>query len=169
MKKLVAKLGLASKKIDCCMNRCMLYTDDTKECKFCGVEKYKPSKPSDGLKTFAPVKRMHYLPLILRLKRLYSSICSVAHMRWHAENKRTEGVMCHPSNGEVWKHFDSTYPDFAHDPRNVRLGLCADSFTPYNQSGCTYSCWPIIVTPYNLPLELYMTALYMFLTCIIPT
>ena len=77
------------------------------------------------------------------------------------------GVMCHLSDGEVWKHFDSIYLDFAHDLRNVRSELCADGFTPYNQSGCTYSCLLVIVTPYNLPLELCMTAPYIFLTCII--
>ena len=76
--------------------------------------------------------------------------------------------MCHPSDGEAWKHFDETFPDFAVEPRNVRLGLCVDGFTPFGQSGKPYSCWPVIVTPYNLPLELCMTTPYMFLTLIIP-
>src|ERR1044072_3343118 len=35
-------------------------------------------------------------------------------------------------------------------------------------SGSAYSCWPVIVTPYNLPPEMCMTKPYMFLTCIIP-
>ena len=76
--------------------------------------------------------------------------------------------MCHPFDGEAWKHFDSIYLDFARGLRKVGLGLCIDCFTPYNQSGSTYSYWPTIVTPYNLPLELCMTAPYMFRTCIIP-
>ena len=31
--------------------------------------------------------------------------------------------MCHPSDGEAWKHFDRMHPEFSQDPRNVRLGL----------------------------------------------
>lgn len=30
-----------------------------------------------------------------------------------------------------------------------------------------YSCWLVILTPYNLPPEIYMTKPYMFLTCLI--
>ncbi|GAU46507.1 hypothetical protein TSUD_285890 [Trifolium subterraneum] len=61
------------------------------------------------------------------------------------------------------------YPDFAKEPRNVRLGLCSDGFTPYTQvSGTPYSCWPIIVTPYNLPPEMCMSKSYMFLAAVIP-
>ncbi|RDX81489.1 hypothetical protein CR513_37829, partial [Mucuna pruriens] len=82
-----------------------------------------------------------------------------------------EGVLCHPSEGKLgnaWKHFDKLYPEFASKPQNVRLGLCVDGFTPFSQSTTPYSCWPVIVTPYNLPLELCMMTPYMFLTLIIP-
>ena len=87
-----------------------------------------------------PVKRMHYLALIPRLRRLYASMSFAPHMRWHCEDKRKEGLLCHPLDGEAWKHFDETFTDFAVEPRNVRLGLCADGFTPYGQSGKPYSC-----------------------------
>jgi len=50
----------------------------------------------------------------------------------------------------------------------VRLGLCADGFTPFAQSERPYSIWPVVVTPYNLPPDMCMTTPYMFLTCIIP-
>ena len=81
IKKLVAKLGLASRKIDCCVNGCMLYTDDARECKFCAADIYKSCKTGDGKKNLVPVKRIHSLPLILRLKRLYSSMSLASHMR----------------------------------------------------------------------------------------
>ncbi|KAL0282750.1 UNVERIFIED_CONTAM: hypothetical protein Sradi_7252600, partial [Sesamum radiatum] len=32
--------------------------------------------------------------------------------------------MCHQSDVEMWKYFDRMHPDFAEEPRNVRLGLC---------------------------------------------
>ena len=72
-------------------------------------------------------------------------------MRWHVQNKRNDGVMIHPSQGDAWQHFDQTYPDFASDPQNIRLGLCSDGFTPNNQFSKPYSCWHMVVTPYNLP------------------
>ena len=96
---------------------------------------------------------MYYFPLTLRLKRFFVSISSAPHMRWYVENKRNDGVMTHPFHGEAWQHFDGTYPDFASDPRNIRLRFCFNNFTPNNQFNKPYSCWPVIITPYNLPLR----------------
>src|ERR1044072_2051497 len=171
-KKIVAKLGLTAKKIDCCEHGCMLfYTEEDmklKQCKFCGGPRYHSKKVGRDKYKEVPVKRMHYLPLIPRLKRLYASMSSAPHMRWHFENRRQPGVLCHPSDGEAWKHFDGKYKDFAEEPRNVRLGLCSNGFMPFSNSAKPYSCWPVIVTPYNLPPELCMTTPYMFLTLVIP-
>jgi len=91
------------------------------------------------------------LPLTPRLQRLYHTAGIAEQMTWHATHEAQDGVMCHPSDAEAWKHFDRTYPDFGSEARNVRLGLCADGFAPHGQFGRTYSCWPVIVTPYNLP------------------
>ncbi|XP_070054771.1 uncharacterized protein [Nicotiana tomentosiformis] len=121
-KRLVSKLGLSSMRIDCCKDGCMLYykgDTDLERCKFCEKPRFK--RVSSG-KNVA-VKSMHYLSIIPRLKRLYTSMSSAHHMRWHYENRRSLGVMCHSSDGEAWKHFDRTYPDYASEPRNVRLGL----------------------------------------------
>ncbi|XP_019240825.1 PREDICTED: uncharacterized protein LOC109220814 [Nicotiana attenuata] len=168
-KKLVSKLGLSSERIDCCEKGCMLfYKDDAalENCKFCNQPRYKKVINSKSKKV--PVKAMHYLPLIPRLKRLYASMSSAPHMKRHYENRRPPGILCHPSDGEAWKHFDRVFPDFASEPRNIRLGLCADGFTPFSVSAAPYSCWPVFVTPYNLPPELCMTSPYLFLTCIVP-
>nr|XP_016453702.1 PREDICTED: uncharacterized protein LOC107778035 [Nicotiana tabacum] len=149
-KKLVSKLGLSSERIDCCEKGCMLfYKDDAalENCKFCNQPRYK--KAINSKKKKVPVKAMHYLPLIPRLKR-------------------PPGILCHPSDGEAWKHFDRLFPNSASEPRNIRLGLCADGFTPFSVSATPYSCWPMFVTPYNLPPELCMTSPYLFLTCIVP-
>ncbi|XP_070043072.1 uncharacterized protein [Nicotiana tomentosiformis] len=43
-----------------------------------------------------------------------------------------------------------------------------DRFTPFSVSATPYSCWPVFVTPYNLPPEMCMTSPYLFLTCIVP-
>lgn len=110
-KRLISKLGLSSTRIDCCENGCMLYFKDDidlESCKFCRHPRYKLD--SGGKKL--TIKAMHYLPLIPRLKRLYASNSSAPNMTWHSENRRPPGVMCHPSDGEAWKHFDRTYPKF---------------------------------------------------------
>ena len=62
---------------------------------------------------------MYYLPLISRLKRLYASNKSSPHMGWYSENRRPTGVMFHPSDGEAWKYFDTTYPDYVAEPQNI--------------------------------------------------
>ncbi|WVZ15584.1 hypothetical protein V8G54_013150 [Vigna mungo] len=83
--------------------------------------------------------------------------------------RSSNGVLHHPFDGEAWKHFDRVHLDFAIEPRNARLGLCSDGFNLYVQaSNIPYSCWLVIVTPYNLPPDMCMSKQYMFLTCLIP-
>lgn len=74
-------------------------------------------------------------------------------MRWHASS--VDEVMRHPAHSLAWKHLDHTYPDFAQETRNIRLGLSTDGFQPFGQSGKQYTYWPVIVTPYNLPSWLW--------------
>jgi hypothetical protein len=76
--------------------------------------------------------------------------------------------MAHPSDGEAWKHFDQMHPEFAKEPRNVRLGLCTDGFAPFGNFGKNYSCWPVMVTPYNLPPWLCMKRQFIFLSVLVP-
>ncbi|KAL0324682.1 UNVERIFIED_CONTAM: hypothetical protein Scaly_2435300 [Sesamum calycinum] len=90
-------------------------------------------------------------------------------MTWHAIHQTEEGSMCHPSDAETWKHFDRMYPDFAEEPRNVRLGLCADNFVPHGQYSRNYSCWSVIITPYIFPPGMCMSSDYIFLTVVIPS
>ncbi|XP_059295654.1 uncharacterized protein LOC132048990 [Lycium ferocissimum] len=166
-KTLVTKLGLSSVKIDCCENCCILYYKDDvsiESYNFCSSDRLKQTRSGKRV----AVKIMHYLPLIPRLKRLYASNSSAIHMIWHSENRRLPGVMYHPSDGEAWQHFDRTYPDFSVEPHNVRLGLCSDGFTPNSISAAPYFCWPVSINPYNLPPEMCMNNLYIFLNYIIP-
>ncbi|XP_016169347.1 uncharacterized protein LOC107612011 [Arachis ipaensis] len=110
-KKLVSKLGLNLVKIYCCLNGCMLYYKrdiDLTECRFCRSPRFQVEREQIGKRRLKRVsmKRMHYLPLIHMLKRLYTSMCSAPHMTWHSNNKRDDEIMTHPSHGEAWKHFD---------------------------------------------------------------
>jgi hypothetical protein len=74
----------------------------------------------------------------------------------------------HPSNGDAWKALVTFDLDFAVEPRNVRIGLTTDGFTPFGQMASSYSCWPVFVIPYNLPPSLCMKYEFIFLCLIIP-
>jgi len=77
-------------------------------------------------------------------------------------------VMVHPSDGEAWKRFNSVHPHFSAESRNVRLGLCTDGFNPFGSFAAPYSCWPVILTVYNLPPGMCMRPEFMFLSTVIP-
>ena len=85
----------------------------------------------------------------------------------HQSHDVIDGVMVHPSNCEAWKHFNSVHHHFSVELRNVYLGLCTDKFNPFGSFLAPYSCWPIIVTVYNLPSELCMRSEFIFLSTII--
>jgi hypothetical protein len=73
----------------------------------------------------------------------------------------------YPRDGEAWQYFDKSHPKFAKEVWNVRLGLYTDGFLPFSMFGKQYSCWPVIVTPYNLPPWMCMKDPVIFLTIII--
>nr|GFA86583.1 hypothetical protein [Tanacetum cinerariifolium] len=76
--------------------------------------------------------------------------------------------MQHPVDGRAWKKFDTKYPDFAKEPRNVRLGLAADGFNPFDNHSQAYSIWTVILRTYNLPPWLCMEESSFMLTLLIP-
>ncbi|CAJ2639558.1 unnamed protein product [Trifolium pratense] len=130
VKQLVSKLGLGVKRIDCCVNGCMLFYNnefgvsdgDLAECKFCKEPRYCETKNSQSSsKKPIPRKVMFYLPIISRLQRLYASLQTAGKMTWHSKNyekRKSSGELRHPSDGLAWKHFDQVNPDFALEPRN---------------------------------------------------
>lgn len=90
-------------------------------------------------------------------------------MRYHKEGHRENPeLIIHPSDAEAWKHFDLEYPEFAKEATNVRLGICTDGFTPFSFGTAPYSCWPVFVTPYNLPPGMCLKKENIFLSLVIP-
>jgi len=59
--------------------------------------------------------------------------------------------MRHPRDSEASKRFDLLHPEFANDPRNVRLGLASDGFNPFGNMSTSHSIWPVVLIPYNRP------------------
>ncbi|KAL6550616.1 hypothetical protein OROMI_021104 [Orobanche minor] len=163
-------------KIDCCPGLCMIYLGedvDLLSCKHCGKERYSRYKEGTAMKRQKKnlsYKKMWYFPLGPRLKRLYASNACADKMRWHKERvviAGDEGRMGHPSDSPSWKEFDEKYREFAAEPRNVRLGLSTDGFNPFG-SEWKYSCWPVMLTPYNLPPGDCLKEPFMFLTVLVP-
>ena len=78
-----------------------------------------------------PHKVLHYFPLTSRPRRLYMSGQKAKDMRWCIDKRVDNGIMRHPVDSEEWKEFDLQHPDFALEPRNVRLGLATDGFNHF--------------------------------------
>ena len=109
-------------------------------------------KISDGKGKKIPHKILCYFLLNSKLQRLFISRLTVLDMRWDAKKHvSTEEILRHLVNAEAWKYFDREYPVFANDPHNVRLDLAFDGFNPFGNMSNSYSMWPVIFMPYNLP------------------
>jgi len=151
-----------------CPHFCMLYyleNAEMTECMACGHSRYKP-RTGRG-KTLVAYKKVRYFSITPRLQRLFISPRTAEHMTWYQAYDVVHGVMVHPSDGEVWKLFNSVHPHFLVESRNVRFGLCTDRFNPFGSFAAPYSCWPVILTVYNLPPGMCMRPEFMFLSTVI--
>jgi hypothetical protein len=73
-------------------------------------------------------------------------------MQWHKRDELvSDEKLCHPTDCRAWKHVDSLYPKFVYNPRNVGLGHASNDFNPFGMLNVTYTIWPVILIPYNLP------------------
>jgi hypothetical protein len=129
------------------------------------------NKDGASITTKVVVNQLCYVPITLRLKWLYLSKEIVKKMRWHREGKRDSedpDIMSHTANNKAWEALDHFYPEFARDPRSVRLGLLTYSFQPHSTDSSLYSCWPVFIMPYNLPPNKCLKQGFIFLTLLIP-
>nr|GEX02080.1 hypothetical protein [Tanacetum cinerariifolium] len=112
---------------------------NVKNVHFCLVYKMSRWKDSNTPGMKVPKKVLCYFLIIPRLQRLYKSSHTTKEMTWHATGKYTEpGKMQHPVDDRAWKNFDTKYPNFVKEPRNVRLGLAADGFNPFGNLSQAY-------------------------------
>jgi len=155
-KYIIKELGCSYEKIHACPNYCILFwkeheNEDT--CPKCIASRYKERgclnlKKKVSCKVVSPpvpAKVLRYFPLKPRIKKLYMSSKTVDSMKWHEKGRTNDGKLRHPADSFAWKTFDSLHPDFALDPRNVRLGLASDGFNPYKTMSSKYSIWPVVL------------------------
>ena len=136
------------------------------ECMTCGHSRY---KPRTGMgKTLVAYKKLRYFPITLRLQRLFMLPRTGEHMTWYQSHDAVDGVMVHHYDGKTWKHFNNVHPYFSVESRNVCLGLCTDGFNLFGSFAAFYSCWPVILTVYNLLSGMCLRSEFMFLYTVIP-
>ncbi|KAL3679629.1 hypothetical protein R1sor_022585 [Riccia sorocarpa] len=66
------------------------------------------------------------------------------------------------------QHVEHTWPEFATDPRHLRLGLASDGISPYGVKSSSHSTWPMVLTNYSVPPWLASKKGFLLLTLIIP-
>jgi hypothetical protein len=91
-------------------------------------------------------------------------------MRWHKEgihDSEDANIMPHLMYAKAWHAMDHFNPEFARDPKGVRLGLSTDGFQPYSSDSTTYSYRPAFMMPYNLPPNKCLMKGFIFLTLVI--
>ncbi|XP_038713903.1 uncharacterized protein LOC120007624 isoform X1 [Tripterygium wilfordii] len=164
---IIRDLCLDYEKIDACKNDCVLFWEEHKDaqcCPICGLSRWKVV----NRKRKIPHKILRYFPLKGRLQKLYMSKKTAKDMRWHEHGRVDDGILRHPADSIAWKSFDEQHKSFSEDPRNVRLGLASDGFNPYGNMSTSYSIWPVVLVPYNLPPWLCMKQPYFMMTLLIP-
>ncbi|KAL6564338.1 hypothetical protein OROMI_015788 [Orobanche minor] len=136
----------------------------------CGMPRYK-RKESDGNSRKQgkgiPAKVLWYLPIISRFKRLFADAKTAELLRWHADGRKDDGLMRHPSDSVQWRNTDQKYETFSEDIRNLRLGLYTDGMNPFGTLNTQYSTWPVLLTIYDLPHLLCMKRRYIMLSLLI--
>ncbi|XP_039138806.1 uncharacterized protein LOC120276140 [Dioscorea cayenensis subsp. rotundata] len=163
--KTLRDLGLNYVPIHACKFDCALFWgefEDKQYCPVCGTSRWK------FIDKKIPWKVLRYFPLKPRLQRLFMSKKIAKDMQWHSEKRIDDDMLRHPADGDAWKEFDKEHEWFSQDPRNVRMGIATDGFNPFGIMSSTYSVWPVVVMPYNLPPWKCMKEPFVMMSLLIP-
>jgi hypothetical protein len=165
--KMLSKLGLAYELIHACPDRCMLFrslgSEHIMSCLKCQKPKFKRVE-----KSLVLVKVLCYFPLILRLKRVYSTPVMAELMTWHRQSRSTYELIRHVVDSLQWKWVEQQFPNFANEDRNIRLAMATDGINPYGVKRSNWSAWPICLLNYNVPSWLTTKKHFIILSMIIP-
>ncbi|GJX10989.1 putative polyprotein, partial [Tanacetum coccineum] len=173
-KKMMCPMGLEVERIHACPNDCILFRNgykDLHECPICNESRYKQKNltelNSDVTKNGPPAKLLWYLPIIPRLRKLYSNPNDAKLMRWHAEERKKDGKMRHVADSPQWKNIDQHFDKFGSEIRNIRFGLSSDGINPFRSLSTRHSTWPVLLCIYNLPPWLCMKRKYIMMSLLI--
>ncbi|XP_071736405.1 uncharacterized protein [Rutidosis leptorrhynchoides] len=136
------------------------------------ADKYKRGKPTDNVdsdvsKNGPPAKLLWYLPIIPRLKRLFTNEKDEKLLCWHAEDRKNDGKMRHVADSLQWKNIDKDFGEFGDEIRNIRFRLSSDGINPFGDLSSRHSTWPVLLCIYNLPPWLCMKRKYIMMSILI--
>jgi hypothetical protein len=115
------------------------------------VDDENDSDKEDNKKRKIPAFVMWYLPVIDRLKRVFSNPRDAELVRWHSEKRRKNNKeIRHPADGTQWKNFDLQYKPSGSGSRNIRFAFSTDGINPFGENRTVHNTWPAILTMYNL-------------------
>jgi Transposase family tnp2 len=133
-KKLLCPLSMEVERIHTCPNYYILYRNeynDLDKCPKYNASRYKPRDNEIEVQKRPAAKVLWYLPVILRFQRLFANSKDVHLLRWHVDDRKDDGMLCHPGDSPEWRNINRIFKDFADEPRNLRLGLCTDGMNSY--------------------------------------
>jgi hypothetical protein len=111
---------------------------------------------------------MWYLPMIDRLKHVFSNPRDAELVHWHSEKSRkNDEEIWHPADGTQWKNFDLQYPLFGAESRNIMFALSTDGMNPFGENRTVHSTWSVILTMYNILTWLCQKRKYLMLSILI--
>ena len=110
---------------------------------------------------------VRHLPLIPRIQRIFQSYDTAKMMGSYMQN-RDKNTIRGLADAEAFPYLEEQYPVFFKEPRNLVLGIAADSFNPWGLRSSSYSITPVLIIVYNLPMELATKNAFMLLTLMIP-
>ncbi|KAA0045187.1 transposase [Cucumis melo var. makuwa] len=128
-KKTLGALGLSYQKIDACPNDCCFYRkeyENSTKCPKCGLSRWKINKNSTKENSGVAVKQMWYFPIVPRFIRMFKNLENAKNLRWHAMDRKVDGIMRHLADTPSWRLIDHIWPTFESEPRNLRLGPLVD-------------------------------------------
>ncbi|RVW37618.1 PH, RCC1 and FYVE domains-containing protein 1 [Vitis vinifera] len=134
-KKTLNTLGMEYEKIHACPNDCILYRNELKDatsCPTCGTSRWKLDGTGTKKRKGVLAKVMWYFPPIPRFRRLFQSLKIAKDLIWPAQEREFDGKMHHPSDSPSWKLVDHRWPDFASEPKNLRLAISTDGVECYD-------------------------------------
>jgi len=174
-KKILCPMGMKYEDIHACLNDCILYRKEFAElrsCPKCGLSRYKikdgdKENIDEVTKHDPPSKVVWYLPIIPRFKCMFANPTDAKNLRWHADERKCDGLVRHPANYVQWKNINKQFPTFGNESRNLRLGLASDGMNPYGNLSTNHSSRPVLLVIYNLPPSLCMKRKYMMLSMMI--
>ena len=164
---MIKKLGLKYEMIDVWPNHCVLFRGlelaDAEHCPKCNASRRRRCGRS-----WVRRRVLRYFPLVPRLIRMFRSPVLAAAFLYAALHKSIDGKMRSVADSGIWSFIDETYPDFASDPRNLRLALSTDGINPISKKRSTYSIWPVILLNFNVAPWLTLKKKFVMLSVIIP-